>query len=188
MRSRALANLHFIRSTMEASTSFTSVPGYGGVAMGLAAFGALLVVTIAGLEEEWLWVWLLAALVATSVGGVAMARKARGEGVKLSRGIGRRFLLGLAPPLLAAAVLTGVLVRAGAESAIPGTWLLLYGTGVVTGGMFSVRPVLVMGVLFMALGTATYFFPASWGNILLAIGFGGLHVLFGLIIARRYGG
>ena len=109
-------------------------------------------------------------------------------GVKLSRGVGRRFLFSLTPPLVAASVFSVVLYRLGATHAIPGTWLLLYGAGVVTGGTFSVRPVPVMGLSFMLLGVAAFAAPPSWSNGLLALGFGGLHIVFGAIIARRYGG
>ena len=96
--------------------------------------------------------------------------------------------MNLTPPILAAVVLTAVLAYAGDTWLIPGMWLLLYGTGVVTGGAFSVRPVPLMGACFMALGTITLLLPDAWSNAMLALGFGGLHLVFGAIIARRYGG
>jgi len=132
----------------------------------------------------WLWEALAAFLITTG----AIAWKARRSGADLFSRPGRRFALGLFPPLIAGALLTPVLYTAGDLEALPGLWLLLYGTGVVTGGAFSVRTVPVMGLAFMAVGAAALLLPSSWGDILLAAGFGGLHLVFGAVIARRHGG
>jgi hypothetical protein len=137
--------------------------------------------------NQWLAVWLSASVIAFVIGGWAMVMKARRAGTTVFSYSGRRFVLSYVPPLAVGALLTVVLVRAGLPSALPGTWLLLYGTGVVTGGAFSVRVVPIMGLCFMALGTVALLAPA-WSEWLLAAGFGGLHIIFGLIIARRYGG
>ncbi len=181
-------NLSFIRDTMERATSFTAVPGWGGVAMGLTALVAAAVAAGQGSRAGWLEVWLAEAVVAAMIGGFAMARKARrAEGTMLSRPA-RRFMLSYTPPIAVGALLTLVLYRGGLERALPGVWLLLYGTGVVTGGAFSVRVVPVMGLCFMALGTIAVIAPAAWGDWMLALGFGALHIVFGVIIARRHGG
>jgi hypothetical protein len=181
-------NLRFIRATMESSGSFTSVPGWGGIGMGLTGLVAAWLASLPILEERWLAIWIGAAAVATVVGGLTMLLKARGRGERLSRGVGRRFLFGLIPPILAAVALTWALFDQGASAAIPGMWLMLYGIGVVTGGTFSVRPVPIMGLAFMLLGVLALFAPAAGSNALLGVGFGGLHILFGGVIARRYGG
>ncbi len=188
LHSHAYANLRFIREAMENSGSFTAVPGWGGVAMGCTALLAAALAATPALAERWLSIWVADGVAAFGIGGLAMARKARRAGVKLHRGLGRRFLLSLIPPVAAAAILTSVLLARGAADAVPGTWLLLYGAGVVTGGAFSVRAVPVMGLGFMTLGVAALLAPPAWGNPLLALGFGGLHLVFGAIIARRYGG
>jgi hypothetical protein len=187
LHARAMDNLSFIRSTMERATAFTAVPGWGGVAMGTTALAAT-ALAHGHPPEEWLLVWLSASVLALTIGGWAMAHKARQGGTSVLSYSGRRFVLSYVPPLAVGALLTLVLVRAGLYAALPGTWLLLYGTGVVTGGAFSVRVVPLMGLCFMALGAIALVTPQAWGEWLMAAGFGGLHIVFGLIIARRYGG
>ena len=117
-----------------------------------------------------------------------IAREARRAHVPLRAGPGRTFILRFAPPMVVGALLTIVLCRAGVVDAIPGMWLLLYGTGVVTGGAFSVRVVPVMGICFMLAGVIALFTPSSWNDIIMAAAFGGLHIAFGIPIARRHGG
>lgn len=185
---RAAEDLRFIRTTMERASSFTAVPGWGGVVMGLTALVASAVASGVATPRSWLAVWITEALVALGIGTLAMRRKARAARVPLLFGPGRRFLLGLVPPLLAAVPLTVALVRADQMAYLPAVWLLLYGTATVTGGAFSVRIVPAMGLCFMVAGTVALFLPPSWGNGLMAGGFGGLQVVFGLIIARKYGG
>ena len=138
--------------------------------------------------EGWLIVWLAEAVVASSIATWAIARKAQRADVPVLSGAGRKFLLSFLPPTLAGVALTLALFQADAGSLIPGVWLLLYGTGVVTAGTFSVEVVPVMGVCLMLMGTAALFAAPEWGNHFMAAGFGGLHILFGLIIARRFGG
>lgn len=184
----AADNIRFIRETMERASSFTAVPGAGGVGMGLTAILAAGISARARTPEAWLVVWLVEAAVAIAIGCVAMARKARRTGTDMFSGPARRFLLTLTPPLAAGALLTLALARAGRAELLPGVWLLLYGTAVVTGGAMSVRPVLVMGALFMLLGAAALASPSAWGTAYLAAGFGGLQIVFGSVIARRHGG
>ena len=187
LHARAMDNLSFIRHTMERAAAFTAVPGWGGVGMGVVALGAA-AVAAGRPAREWLATWLLAAVAAFAVGGWTMVGKARRGGTTVLSYSGRRFVLSWIPPIAVGALLTLALVRQGSFGTLPGTWLLLYGTGVVTGGAFSVRIVPIMGLCFMALGAAALLGPAAWGDPLMAAGFGGLHVVFGLIIARRYGG
>jgi hypothetical protein len=188
LHARAMDNLSFIRSTMERATAFTAVPGWGGVAMGVTALVATVLAHNVASRGEWLAVWLAASVLALTIGGWSMVVKARKAGTSVFSYSGRRFVLSYVPPLAVGGLLTLVLARAGLYSALPGTWLLLYGTGVVTGGAYSVRVVPIMGLCFMALGALALLAPPTWGEWLMALGFGGLHIVFGLIIARRYGG
>lgn len=173
---------------MERSTSFTAVPGWGQVAMGATAFGAAWIASRQGTPSAWLRVWLAEAIAAASVGLTAVYWKATRTGVPLTSGPGRKFVLSFLPPALAAALLTAVFFRAGSTHLLPGMWLLLFGAGVVTGGAFSVPILPAMGACFMLTGTMAFLAPPSWGDAFMAAGFGGLHVAFGILIARRYGG
>jgi hypothetical protein len=188
LHDRAMDNLRFIRETMERASSFTAVPGWGGVVMGVTALCASFVAALQTTRNLWLATWVVEALLALVIGGWAMDRKARVAETPLLTGPGRKFALSYSPPILVGVLLTVVLYRAGLVNALPGTWLLLYGTGVVTGGAFSVKIVPVMGLCFMLLGAVALFAPIIWGNYLMAAGFGGLHIIFGIIIARRHGG
>jgi hypothetical protein len=184
----ALEDLRFIRRTLEDSASFTAVPGWGMVAMGATSVLAWALAASAGSAQRWLEVWLAEAAVAMLIALWTMERKSRHARLPLFSGPGRRFILSFMPPLAAGALLTAACYLAGAFREIPGMWLLLYGTGVVTGGAFSVRIVPVMGLCFMALGALALAGPASWANGLMLAGFGGLHLGFGFLVARRYGG
>jgi hypothetical protein len=188
LHDRAMDNLRYIRETMERSAAFTAVPGWGQVAIGATALLSSYLATHQVSPRAWLQVWIVEAVVSLLIAGWAMDRKARALKVPLLSGPGRKVAFSLAPPMFVGVLLTVALYRGGSLSLIPGMWLLLYGTGVVTGGMFSVRVVPVMGFCFMLLGAIALFCPAAWGNLFMAAGFGGLHLLFGLIIARRHGG
>ncbi|UCC50077.1 MAG: hypothetical protein JSV41_13590 [Gemmatimonadota bacterium] len=187
-RSRALDDLRFIRETLARASSFTAVPGWGTLAIGLTAFAAAALAARQITPSAWLLTWLAEAALAIAIGAVAMALKARAVKAPLLRGAGARFVFGLCPPLAAGAVLTAVLYSARLFDAMPGTWLLLYGTGVTTGGAFSVRAVPIMGVCYMLMGLGAFLAPAAWADAFMAAGFGGINVVFGAIIARRYGG
>jgi hypothetical protein len=184
---RALDDLRFIRETMERSASFTAVPGHGQVVVGITALVAAAIARSQPAPSRWLPVWLVEACLAMAITGIAMQLKARRAGLPLTSGPARKFALSFLPPLAAGAVLTLFLWRHGLSSTLPGTWLLLYGTGVTTGGAFSVPVVPIMGIAFMALGLVALAVPPL-NTLCMALGFGALHIIFGIWIARKYGG
>lgn len=184
----AADDLRFIRDTMERSAAFTAVSGWGQVLLGATAIAAALLANRQATSYGWLRVWLAEGLLAVAIGLLACTWKANRRGLPLFSGPARKVALGLAPPLVAGAFLTFLLFRSGQEAALPAMWLLLYGAGIITGGAFSVPAVPVMGLCFMLLGGLTVLGPANWANWFLAAGFGGLHIVFGFLIARRHGG
>ena len=183
----AVDDLRFIRSTMERAGAFTAVPGWGGVGMGVTALAAAFLAAFQPTLGRWLAVWLAAALLATAIGLWAMVRKARRLDVPLATGAGRKFALGLLPPILVGALLTMALLRAGVPTLVPAVWLLLYGTGIVAAGAFSVPVVPLQGLAFLILGMAALLVPEA-GDLLLGLGFGVVNVVFGVVIAVRHGG
>jgi hypothetical protein len=186
-----VADLRFIRDTMERSASFTAIPGWGQVILGATALAAAAFAQqqlTAHQLSSWLKIWLAEAILAAVTAVLSMRWKANRRGLPLFTGPGRKVALGLFPPLVAGAFLTFLLDRAGLDSALAPAWLLLYGAGIITGGAYSVSIVPVMGLCFMATGALAVVAPAAWANYFLAAGFGGLHIIFGLLIARRHGG
>lgn len=184
----ALEHLALIRDTLERSTTFTAVSGWGYVGMGATALIAAPIAFRQPTPEAWIAVWLAEALVAVTLGLVAMHWKASRQGTPVLSLSGRRLFVGLLPALFAGGVMTVALVRYGDIGQIPGVWLLLYGVAVMQAGAFSVRVIPVMGAAFIVAGAIALSLPWLWANVMLALGFGLLHLAFGGYIARRHGG
>lgn len=184
---KAADNLRFIRDTMERAGSFTAVPGWGGVAIGFTALAAGALAASRPAEVQF-QIWLAESALALILAFITVQSKSRRLSQSLKSRPARRALLSFMPPLLAGAALTAVLAQHSMLLVLPGLWLLLYGTAVVTGGAFSVRIVPLMGLCFMTLGLAAFLAPQTLGNLFLTLGFGLLHIIFGTVIARRHGG
>ena len=187
LHERAAENLRFIRETMERATAFTAVSGSGYVLVGLTAIAATLLAVAQPTQERWLAVWVTELLLGGFLSVGMTARKARSMGVPLRSHTGRKLLLAFGPPMVVGAVLTVAIGLGGGFDLLPGIWLSLYGAGVMTGGAYSVRAIPLMGMAFIALGTVALLGPFS-GDLLLGLGLGGLHILFGAVVWRRYGG
>lgn len=185
---RAMENLQFIRQTMERATAYTGISGTGLIIVGFTALMAAWVASRQEMVAHWIFVWMAEAVVAIGISSFLMFKKSNRLQLPIWTETARRFVLSFTPPMLAGALLTTVFYQHGFTDLIPGIWLLLYGTSVIAGGTYSVQIVPVMGLCFMLLGVFALLGPVTWGQALLAGGFGGLHVLFGLWIARKYGG
>lgn len=185
----AVDDLRFIREAMERAGSFTSIPGWGGMAIGITALGATVLASRwVRAPQQWLMVWLLEAGVATVIAAVTMARKARRSDSPFMSGAGRRFFISYSAPMVAGAALTAALVQRAHFGTLPALWLLLYGSAFVSSGAFSLRLIPIMGVAFMILGVCAVPVDLPVANVLLGAGFGGLHLIFGFIIGRNHGG
>jgi len=185
----ALESLRIIRETMDRAGSFTSIPGWGGFLIGFTAIAACALAQRAVSDPQaWLRVWLIEAGVAAAIAAVTMTRKWRRTETPFMSSVARRFFVSYFAPLIAGAALTFTLVHRGSFDPLPAVWLLLYGTAFVSSGAFSIRVIPLMGICFMLLGVLAALVRLPVGNLVLGAGFGGLHIIFGFIIARRYGG
>ena len=185
---RAFDNLKFIRETMERSTVFTSVPGYGGIFMGITAMAAAVIANSQPLIKGWLTVWLIEAFLACAVGFFAMWQKAKITNTSLLSVPTKKFAMSFLPPILCAIFITFGLWRFGHFEVMIPVWILLYGAAIVCGGAYSVRIVPIAGWCFVALGAIAFLLPAGFGNSMMGLSFGVLHIVFGAIVAWKYGG
>ncbi len=198
LHERALDNLSFIRDTMARSAPLTAVSGGGTVATGLIALAGGYLAALRRSDDWWIYCWLGVACVGCLTSFAALVLKARRRPTPVFWGVVRRFALGLFPPILAGVVLTEIFYEMRLDALMPGTWLLLYGVGAVTGGAFSIRVLPITGAAFMVLGVWAFYPPMAlgavlWGPITLADafllgGFGCFHIVCGLVIAWRYNG
>ena len=186
--SGAVENLRYIRNTIEAAHTFTTIPGKGCLAMGVTALAAVGIESIPQLAPHWLAVWVGAAIVACGSALWFMEQKARAQGLSLRRAVAKRFFMTLAPAFLAGAILTAALAGQVDRELVTGMWLLLYGAGLAACGLFSIPAVFTAGMAFMALGTAALWLPPGSAHIVLALGFGGIHLALGTTIVRHHGG
>ena len=187
IESRALGTLSYIRASIDAASSL-AVPGLAGIVMGAIGAAAALLTYVPAIGTYWLTVWLIAACAAFAIGGALVARQVSQRGGSLISGPFRKFLMCLGPALLAGAVLTLVLSLADMQRLIPGVWLLLYGCAVIAASTAthskSLPIVASMGALFVILGGGAFALPPSAHMLLLGVGFGGLHLISGILIGR----
>jgi hypothetical protein len=181
--SHAAATLSYIRASMDGA-SLLAVPGSAGIALGIFGFLAALLSSMSGLHEYWLQIWLIASCTGAVVGGVLLVRESSLRGLQLIGTPLRRFAFCLVPSLVAGVVLTLVDWAHGSLHVIPGTWLLLYGCALISASSVTTRTILYLGALFAALGLLAFLLPDELQIAVLAVGFGGLHILFGFLIRR----
>jgi len=187
IESRALGTLAFIRTSIESSSSM-DVPGMAAIVMGGIGIIATIVASVPRYAPHWLGIWLIAAPIALILGGAMMAREAAQSGHARYLGPVRKFLLCLCPALVTGAVLTFVLWHAGVTNLIPGSWLLLYGCAVLSASTVTIartmRLIAIMGVLFMVLGVLAFAAPPRMHTLIMGMGFGALHTIFGMLIGQ----
>lgn len=180
-------NLRFIRTTMESATTYTGVSGLGYVIAGLTALVASWIASQQANEASWLAIWMLELVVAGVIAFGLSACKGVKQGTSFLSPSGRKLLFVFIPTMLAGGLITVSFLLQGHVSLLPGIWLSIYGAAVMTAGLRSVGILPLMGALFLLVGAITLLTPVS-GDLMLALGMGGLHLVFGIVIWRYHGG
>jgi hypothetical protein len=160
------------------------VPGSAGIALGGIGLVCAVLCAAPSLHEYWLQIWLLAALAAAAVGGILLVRESSLRGLRLIGTPIRKFALCLIPSLGAGLVITAVHWSYGNLHAIPGTWLMCYGCALISASTVTTRTIGLLGALFAALGVLALLLPSGAQILMLGLGFGGLHIIFGILIGR----
>lgn len=187
LNQRAEDNLRFIRDTMEGASVFTGVSGLGYLGAGLTALLAAWLAAQQTTDAAWLLVWMVELVIATVLAFSLLVRKTARQGKSVFSASGRKLLLAFLPTMTVGGLLTLSYFLQGRVGLLPGIWLGLYGAAVMTAGVWSVRVIPVMGALFLALAMWVLFTPVP-ADLMLAVGFGGLHIVFGIWIWRYHGG
>jgi len=200
----AQARMQEIQRIMEGATFFTLLPGmsaiFGGILVlaGCAAsyamfrsldFADILRLSLSS-QAAFCVMWFLIGVVALLLEVVLTARAARKEQLVPAHRPMRVAAFSLTPSVLVAVVLTFKFLiplepRAEEIQYIVPVWMMLYGTGVYTAGLFSIRPPRVLGLVFLATGVVALLGFPEYGVVSAALSFGLLHVIFGVYVVRK---
>jgi hypothetical protein len=190
-------DLKHIRSMMERSTKFLSLSGMSGVAAGIfALLGAGAAWKV--IRGEW-WIgsyppevslaiiMLGVMLLAGTAGLYFSMRKARRSGMKFWTPVTRQILMDFAIPMVTGGVLCMVLLRKEPVELVPALTLVFYGLALIAAGARTYKEIRILGFCEIGLGIVAALFP-SWEYLLCfwALGFGVLHILYGVIMYCRY--
>lgn len=191
---KAQENLLYIRQTLQAATQLTAVPGW---ALMVTGFLALSGTTVNGFITGAPWspktdvrhallIWGVILVLSLTTVLFGMYRKSLRLRAPIHPPLLRRLLWSLCPSLFVGALLTGLAIRNAGMEWLPVIWLGCYGAAVTNGGMVSVAPIRYMGLCFLLVAAGAAVSSPEAGLAWFALGFGGLHIVFGGYIARRH--
>lgn len=193
-----------IRSMMERSSKFLSLAGWAGIMAGLYALaGAWIAYKIfyfnpdeiiydnlsTGTASSGVWkviILALSILVLTLVTAIILSRnKALKKSEKLWNFTSRRLLINLSVPLAAGGLLILVLISKGFIGFIAPFTLIFYGLALYNAGRFTYSEIQTLGLIEISLGLISSYF-VGYGLLFWALGFGVLHIIYGIYIHYKY--
>ena len=180
---------NIIRETMERSTALRPCPGYGGMLMGVTAVAAAYIANGQVYLRDSLITWIVEAFLAFAIGFLAMWQKSKIAGMPLISTPAKKFALSFLPPLVCGIVITlglmaeRILLRNAARF-----YAVLRGGGRLRRGILGTRGSRSWAGVLLRWERPRLLMPTGYGNLMMAASFGLLHIVFGAVIGRRYGG
>jgi hypothetical protein len=190
------SDIKTIKRIMEESSRFLSLSGLSGIIAGLLAVSGWVVAQFVILKENQdisviklhLIVAALCVLILALAGGFYFSiRKAGSKGQKIWTPVSRRLLLNLLIPLVSGAFFILILYIDNQFQLIVPTMLIFYGLALINAGKFTYSEVFYLGLLELLTGFLAAIFQGS-PLLFWVLGFGCLHIIYGIVMYRKYQG
>jgi len=192
-----IGDINEIRSMMERSSKFLSLSGWAGIMAGIYALaGAYIAHTVYEFRPDKVLytspylpkVILLASvvLILSLASAIYFSwRNAGKRGEQVWNATSRRLLTSMAVPLFTGGIFIVILILKGMSGFIAPVTLIFYGLSLHNAGYFTIREVKIMGLVQVALGLINTWF-IEYGLIFWAMGFGLVHIIYGIYMHFRY--
>ncbi len=198
-----LQDLATIRGIMEKRTKFISLSGLSGILAGIYALvGAFLAYRVIYYSENTVYeayingIWSVeitkllviafSVLTLASVTGLFLSmKKAKRLGQEFWNPSAIRMVTSFLVPLVTGGIFVAILILRGHAGWVPPALLLFYGIALHAAGNYTFSDVKTLGLLQIALGLIAAVYP-GYGLVLWAVGFGGLHIIYGAVMYFKY--
>jgi hypothetical protein len=206
----SLETLQEIRSIMDRSARFLSLSGWSGIWAGIVALVGAAVAykwldDFSSFSEDYrnylpsslvhypeslvLKYFLLAVIIfiLAFIGGFYFTyKKNEKAGVPIWNSASRKMVINLAIPLIVGAIITFAFAMRGDWIYIAPGCLIFYGLALINGSKYTVSDIKYLGLIEVVLGCIGLFINPGYGLYLWAFGFGVLHIVYGIIMWRKY--
>ncbi len=187
-----IRQLSEIRSMMEKSTKILSLSGLAGISIGILAIAGVMFARYihTRIPADDVPTYIIADSLTVLALAIALSvffsnRMARKKGLPTWNNVAKHLVIELAIPLFAGGVFSVALMMEKSYSFIPAAMLVFYGLALVNASKFTVKEVRYLGLTELAVGLLAALIPQEGLN-LWGVGFGVMHILYGLRIFVKY--
>lgn len=194
-RQQLIEDIQYIKNVINSSLCYTNLSGTAAIISGIMAIiGCILAYICLQIPSNPNIFWQLF-IIGTLVFCISLVahiyfimRKARQNNEPVLSRLAKLALYALSPPLFVGGILTIFMIHHNVMIWLPAVWMICYGLGVWSAGLFSISEARWLGATFIITGIATLFWLTDYGLIMLAVSFGGYHILYGWRLLLRYDG